>query len=51
VLRAGDLAQQYGLLTGDALAVAVMQSTGLTSIASNDIDFDRIPGIVRYQPM
>jgi predicted nucleic acid-binding protein len=44
------LSQQIGLLTNDAAAIAVMQSSGLTKIASNDPDFDRVPGITRYAP-
>lgn len=44
------LSQQIGLLTNDALIVAVMQANGLTKIASNDGDFDRVPGITRYAP-
>ena len=44
------LAQQIGLLTNDALIVAVMQAHGLTKIASNDIDFDGVPGITRCAP-
>lgn len=44
------LSQQHALLTGDALIVAVMQANGLTNLASNDADFDRVPGLVRYAP-
>jgi predicted nucleic acid-binding protein len=44
------LSHQYELLTGDALIVAVMQANGLTLIASNDADFDRVPGLTRYAP-
>ena len=44
------LSQQIGLLTNDALIVAVMRANGLTKIASNDADFDRVPGITRYAP-
>jgi predicted nucleic acid-binding protein len=44
------LSQQIGLLTNDAAAVAIMQSNGLAKIASNDPDFDRVPGITRYAP-
>jgi predicted nucleic acid-binding protein len=44
------LSQQYELLTGDALVVAVMQQHGLTSLASGDADFDRVPHITRYAP-
>lgn len=44
------LSQQMGLLTNDAFIVAVMQANGLSNIASNDPDFDRVPGITRYAP-
>lgn len=51
VHRATDVSQQHGLLTGDALVVAVMQQHNLTILASNDDDFDRVPGIARYAPV
>jgi predicted nucleic acid-binding protein len=44
------LARQFGLLINDAVVVAVMQAQGLTNLASNDSDFDRVPGITRYAP-
>jgi predicted nucleic acid-binding protein len=44
------LSQQLGLLTNDGLIVAIMQANGLTKLASNDSDFDRVPGITRYAP-
>jgi len=44
------VSQQYGLLSGDALIVAIMQQFGLASIASHDADFDRVPWITRYSP-
>ena len=44
------LCQQRALLANDGLMVAVMQAYGLTNIASNDDDFDRVPGITRYAP-
>lgn len=50
VLAAGDLSRQHGLLCGDALVVAVMQAHGMTLLASNDADFDRISSITRYSP-
>jgi predicted nucleic acid-binding protein len=50
VSAAAARSQQYGLLTGDALVVAVMQAHGLTNLASNDADFDRVPGLTRYAP-
>ena len=50
ILLAADLSRQHGLLSGDALILSMMQSHGLTHLASNDADFDRIPGITRYSP-
>jgi predicted nucleic acid-binding protein len=44
------VSQQYGLLSGDALIVAMMQQLGLSVIASHDADFDRVPWITRYGP-
>jgi predicted nucleic acid-binding protein len=45
------LSQQYELLTGDALIVAIMRQHGLTNLASADDDFDRVPGLTRYAPI
>jgi predicted nucleic acid-binding protein len=50
VISAAALSQQHGLLSGDALVVAVMQFHGLTPLASHDADFDRVPGVTRYAP-
>jgi predicted nucleic acid-binding protein len=50
VARAAALSQQTGLLNNDALIVAVMQHHGLTKLASNDADFDHVPGLTRYAP-
>ncbi len=44
------LSRQTGLLSNDALIVAVMQANGLTRLASSDHDFDRVPGLTRYEP-
>ncbi|MGO9112833.1 MAG: type II toxin-antitoxin system VapC family toxin [Thermoguttaceae bacterium] len=51
VLQAAEISQQHGLLTNDAISIAVMQSQGLTNLASNDSDFDRIVGISRFAPV
>jgi predicted nucleic acid-binding protein len=51
VLLARDLSRLHGLLSGDALILAVMQTHGLTNLASNDADFDRVPGITRFGPI
>ena len=48
---ASILTQQHGLLTNDALIVAIMQQHGLTNLASEDANFDRVPGITRYAPV
>ncbi len=50
VADAASLSQQYGLLSGDALIVAVMHAQGLNKLASHDADFDRVPGLTRYAP-
>ncbi len=51
ILAATLISQQYGLLSNDALIVAVMKANGLSHLASNDADFDRVPGLVRYAPV
>jgi predicted nucleic acid-binding protein len=51
VSAAAAVSQQYGLLSGDALVVAVMRDNGLTHLASHDADFDRVPGLTRYSPV
>src|SRR5438874_2433715 len=51
VSMAADFTSQHGLLSSDALVVAVMQRHGLTQLASHDADFDRVPGITRYSPV
>jgi predicted nucleic acid-binding protein len=51
VLTTAALCQQIGLLTNDGLIVAIMQAHGLTNLASEDADFDRVPGLTRYAPL
>ena len=50
IATAAAISQLYGLLSNDALIVAVMQAHGLTNLASNDADFDRVAGLTRYAP-
>ncbi len=50
-LRRRSQSSSTVLLSGDALILAMMQSHGLTQLASNDADFDRIPGITRFGPV
>ena len=51
VSTAAAVSQQHGLLSGDALIIASMQHFGISSIASHDADFDRVPGLARYAPV
>ena len=47
---ASAVSQQTGLLSNDALVVAVMQHYGVQDLASHDADFDRVTGITRFAP-
>ncbi len=51
VSRAADLSTPFGLLSGDALIVVIMQRYQLTHLASLDADFDGVPGLTRYAPV
>ena len=51
IAEGARLSRQTGLLSNDALIVAVMQANGLTRHASSDQDFDRVPGLTRYEPI
>lgn len=42
------ISQQTGLLTNDALVVALMQEHQLTNLASQDADFDLVGSLTRY---
>ena len=37
--------EQFGLLVNDSLIVAVMQRERITTLATNDPDFTRVPGL------
>lgn len=50
VSAAAALSQQHFLLSGDALIVAIMQQFGISSLASHDADFDRVPWLTRFGP-
>lgn len=49
--QATAIMRQTGLLTNDALLVAIMKQHGLIHLASHDRDFERVPGIIRYGPV
>ena len=42
--------QQSGLLTNDSMIVSCMRSFGITHLATNDTDFERVSGITVYSP-
>jgi predicted nucleic acid-binding protein len=50
VAGAAIVSQQTGLLSNDALIVALMRTHALTCLASADDDFDNLPAIARYAP-
>ncbi len=50
ISAAAILSRKHALLTNDALALAVMQQAMITHLASHDSDFDRVRGIMRYEP-
>jgi predicted nucleic acid-binding protein len=50
IATAAAISQHTGLLSNDALIVAVMQNHGLSHLASNDADFDGVAGLTRYAP-
>jgi len=45
-----DLSPQQRLLTNDALLLAVVEKLGLSYLATNDDDFDSIPGLTVCKP-
>lgn len=47
---ATSVSQRWGLLSNDAMIVGVMQAHGIPNLASNDGDFDRVAGLIRYSP-
>lgn len=48
--RAAALSVQHLLLTNDAITVASMEKLGLTHLATNDDNFDTLPGFTIWKP-
>jgi predicted nucleic acid-binding protein len=48
--RTATMAGRYGLLTGDASHVALMEREGISYLISNDDDFDAVAGITVCKP-
>jgi predicted nucleic acid-binding protein len=50
LVEAMQLAVRNGLLTNDSAILALMRRHGLTHLASNDDDFNRIPDLTVWKP-
>ena len=48
--RGAQLSPQHRLLTNDALMLAVMEKLAVSYLATNDDDFDSIPGLIVCKP-
>ncbi len=48
--RAGEVSTRDRLLTNDALTVALMEKLGLSHLATNDDNFDSLPGLSVWKP-
>lgn len=51
VSTAATLSRQHGLLTTDAVILALVQAHSLIHLASHDAHFDSVPGLTRYWPI
>lgn len=45
-----DLGRRYGLLTTDAIHLSTVEQYGISNIATNDSDFERVKSINIYKP-
>lgn len=50
VLHSNDLKRELGLLTNDAINLAIMGRHRLKHIATNDLDFDQVPDLTVWKP-
>ncbi len=50
IRNAQNVRQEAGLLTNDSMIVAAMREYGLSFLASNDADFDRVRDITVFKP-
>jgi predicted nucleic acid-binding protein len=51
ILRAAQSERQaFGLLTNDSMIVACMREYGISFLATNDSDFERVAGITVFRP-
>lgn len=50
ILNSNKIKKAYGLLTNDAITVAVMNRYNLRNIATNDPDFEQVTDLVVWKP-
>jgi predicted nucleic acid-binding protein len=50
IRASAGIKKEYGLLTNDAINLALMRRHSLTSIASNDSDFERVTDLLVWKP-
>jgi predicted nucleic acid-binding protein len=50
IRNAQTVRQEAGLLTHDSMIVAAMREFGLSFLASNDADFERVRDITVFKP-
>jgi len=49
--QSNSLKKEYKLFTNDAINLSVIKNNGLTHLASNDSDFERVDFITLYKPI
>ena len=50
-LGSRGIRDSYGLLTNDSTSVSIMERFGITDIATNDSDFERVSGVRIWKPL
>jgi predicted nucleic acid-binding protein len=50
IVDATVVSRTHGMLTNDAISVALMRRHGLAHLATNDDDFGRVPGLTLWKP-
>jgi len=50
IKKSAKIRQSEGLLTNDSIVVAAIKDLGLSSLVTNDNDFDRIEWLNIYKP-
>lgn len=50
ILKSNEAKKQYGLLTNDAINLAIMRRHQLKNVATNDPDFERVNDLLIWKP-